>query len=363
MKIERLNSFKLNRLSEKEIRNLEILDLISKKGPISRTEISKITGINIVSISNYINNYLDKRIASERGLDISTGGRKPELVELNISDNYVLGVDIGEEETRVVLTDLKIRQIETVKIETSSGTVIGLISDIIEKSRIPATSIRAIGISVLEDTLLAGETIGKHFKIETFYGDACVSAAFGEKRLNPDADAEKILYIHSDLGCGVMVEGNVCRVADETDETLKYLRPWPEGLGILAAAREEVSKGVGTEIVELAKGKLGNIKDTIVMEAATNNDEVASNIVKSISINLGLRIAYLINLLGPDVVAIGGGIEKSGEAVFGMVRKMVQRLALNKYAKDVKIIPGCLGEDACALGAASLAVREIFLRM
>lgn len=362
MKIERPNSFKLNRLSEKETRNLDILALISKRGPISRTEISKIAGINIVSTSNYINSYLDKGVVSEKGLDVSTGGRKPELLELNISDNYVLGVDIGSEETGVVLTDLKIKQIEKARIKTSAEAVIGLIGDIIKKSRIPSTAIKTIGISASQDTLPVGTAIENYFKIEAFYGDRPSSAAFGEKRLNTIADVEKLLYIHSDLGWGVMVEGNVCRVADEAEETLKYLRPWPEELGILAAARGEVSKGVGTKIVELAEGKIDNIKEEMVIEAAINNDEVASNIIESIGINLGLRIAYLVNLFGPDVVAIGGGIERGGEAVFGTMRKMVQRLALNKYAKGIKIVPGYLGEDACALGAASLAVREVFLR-
>ncbi len=54
--------FHYRTLSDKERKNLAILELIRKKGPISRTEISHITDINIVSISNYIKDYMDKNI-------------------------------------------------------------------------------------------------------------------------------------------------------------------------------------------------------------------------------------------------------------------------------------------------------------
>ena len=83
-------------LSEKDVKSLKILDLIIKKGIISRTEISKITGINIVSISNYIHKYIEHKLIIEKGFDVSTGGRKPELVELNTNDNRVIGVEIGK---------------------------------------------------------------------------------------------------------------------------------------------------------------------------------------------------------------------------------------------------------------------------
>ena len=71
--------FHYRSLSDKERKNLAILELIRKKSPISRTEISRITDINIVSISNYVKDYIDKKILLETGWDVSTGGRRPEF--------------------------------------------------------------------------------------------------------------------------------------------------------------------------------------------------------------------------------------------------------------------------------------------
>jgi len=75
-----------------------------------------------------------------------------------------------------------------------------------------------------------------------------------------------------------------------------------------------------------------------------------------------VRIAYLVNLFNPEVVVVGGGVEKAGELILDPIRKAVKKLAFSEQAGIVKIITSALGEDAVSLGAASLAVREIFLK-
>jgi len=47
-------------LTDKERKNLSILEVIRKNGPISRTDISKLTELNIVTVSNYVNHYIKK---------------------------------------------------------------------------------------------------------------------------------------------------------------------------------------------------------------------------------------------------------------------------------------------------------------
>jgi glucokinase len=115
-------------------------------------------------------------------------------------------------------------------------------------------------------------------------------------------------------------------------------------------------------MVSLAKGDIRNITEDVVIEAARQNDEVALNIVQSVGINLGLRTAFLMNLFTPEAVVVGGGPEKAGGIIFTPIEKMVSRLSFGKLAPNVKIVPGSLGDEAVVLGAASLAVREMFLQ-
>ncbi len=91
----RERGLKEERFTEKERRNLAILDIIRRCREVSRAEISRITHLNIVTISNYIDDYIKKGLVLEKGLDVSTGGRRPELLELNSKYGYTIGIDLG----------------------------------------------------------------------------------------------------------------------------------------------------------------------------------------------------------------------------------------------------------------------------
>ena len=374
MKTEKTRLFGYYDLSEKARKNIEILELIKKKGVISRSDISRITGINIISVSNYIKEYIDKKIVFEKGPDVSTGGRPPELVGLNAKSNYVIGLDIDGPDIKIALADLSVNVADKIKHTASNSAklpdeLITLISNLLERSGVATELVKAIGIGSSDDNPLpAARALEKSFNADIFVGGRAHCAAFGEKRLNPAAaDVESIIYMHSSIGRGIVIKDDICldesSAAAGLEEKLQYLKPWDESLSLESAARQEVSRGIGTKIVGLANGRVENITESVVIEAAKLNDEVALNIVQATSINLGLRIAYLINLFSPKAVLIGGeAIEKAGELVLSPIRKMVKRLALSNILETVKVDKGLLGEDAVLLGAATLAVREVFLK-
>lgn len=375
--------FTCQELAEKERRNLLIADLIRTKGVISRTEISRITGMNAVSVSNYVNNYIRKRIVLEKGFDVSSGGRKPELIEFNSKGIYVVGVEAGARGIRGVLADLAMNVAAKARISTEDGIgldlqIVRLVEELLEKARINKDAVKAIGIGIPDNGYvhLAGE-VQKRLGVDAFVGGYAFCSAFGEKRLNPEADAENILYIYSDRGRGIAIKGFVFFGAagkfgelDTPDlkeekvagEELKYLQPWGEGFSIVRAAKERVAKGIGTKIVDIAKADISGIAEETVIEAALQKDQTASDIINIVGINLGLRIAYLINLFNPQIVVVGGGVERAGELILSPIKKMINKFASIKQPGASKIKASILGEDAVMLGASSLAAREIFLK-
>ncbi|MDO8525991.1 MAG: ROK family protein [Candidatus Omnitrophota bacterium] len=389
METKRNGFFTYHTLSERERKNLLILELIKNKGSISRTEISKETDINIVSISTYIKAYLDEHLVVEKGLDSSTGGRRPELVELNQDGAFIIGVDINSHAMIATVTDLTLKVMGRLKIQNPNSDekglesrCINLLHELINSAGIKELDIKAIGIGVADVGLIQLRgVIEKEFNARAFVGHDASCAAFGEKTLNLDADVEELLYMYSDIGCGIIIRGDIylgaggsagelqisnSHISKEEEAVLirdsKYLKPWSSELGIISSARREIEKGVGTKMVAIAKGDIANLTREVVIEAARQNDEVALYIVQNAAINLGLRIAYLVNLFNPEVVVIGGGIEKAGELVLAPIMDKIKRFAFSAQAEIVRVIPSTLGEDAVSLGAASLAVREIFLK-
>jgi len=148
------------------------------------------------------------------------------------------------------------------------------------------------------------------------------------------------------------------------DKDPSYLRPWGVDLGITQEARKILSKEkTDSKIMDLAGDDLDNITPDIIIEAAKGKDKIATEIIENAGANLGIRIAYLVNLFNPEVVVIGGGIEQAGELLLGPVRKSVRSLAFEEPANTVKIVPSRLGDSAVALGAAALVLREIFAQI
>jgi predicted NBD/HSP70 family sugar kinase len=402
--------FKYQVLSDKEKKNLMLLDIIIQKGPISRTDISKETDLNIVTVSNYVNNYIEKSLVVEKGFDISSGGRKPTLVELDANGGYAVGIDIGPIEEVAIMTDLSAKIIWKEKRKRPQGNMeevikvaMDLLADIIANSKIPREKIMAVGFGIsgvidegtgtVRDTdPRRGRTTGSisafreavesKFQLPVFIGNDATCAAFGEKRLSLERNIENMLYVYSDVGCGIIIKGDIyCGTggsageiqlsselvneeeAKSTARELYYLRPMGVDLGIVAKAKEAIEEGVGTKILELANGKPAEIALDKVIKAAESGDKLAAELIGSAGINLGTRIAYLINLFNPEVVVIGGGIEKAGELILEPIRRTVRKLAFEEPAAKVRIIPSALGDEAVALGAASLVLREVFTQV
>ena len=63
--------FKGENLSERARKNLFILDAIRRRGPISKTDISGLIGLNVVTVSNYVDEFLRHKIVFEKEFDIS----------------------------------------------------------------------------------------------------------------------------------------------------------------------------------------------------------------------------------------------------------------------------------------------------
>ena len=111
---------------------------------------------------------------------------------------------------------------------------------------------------------------------------------------------------------------------------------------------------MGREIVHVLEqvGREKGLKKEILIEA-----------IETAGGALGIRIAFLVNLLNPDVVVVGGGIEQAGSVLLDSVRRSVKKWAFEEMAEVVKIIPARLGPDSVPLGAASLVIRNVFSKV
>src|SRR3989338_3737638 len=140
-------------LNDHEKKNLQILDTIRKKGPIARTDISRLIGLNIVTVTSYVDQYIKKGVIKEVGIDVSSGGRKPTLVDLNPQATFLVGVGLNIVDMIAVLCNLKGEIVCNISKERplQAGEALvqsmaSLVDELFQKSKVELGKVHGIGI-------------------------------------------------------------------------------------------------------------------------------------------------------------------------------------------------------------------------
>lgn len=392
-------------LNDHEKKNLQILDTIRKKGPIARAEISRLIGLNIVTVTSYVDQYIKKGVIKEVGIDVSSGGRKPTLVDLNPSAIYLVGVGLNIVDMIAVLCNLKGESIFSVKKERplQSGealvmSMVSLVQELFQKSKVDTHKVHGIGIGIPgifnRDTstvrwpvgLLEGDlaiSVSIHgifeekFGIPTVVDNDANAAVFGEEWYGGGLGVQHAIYLYSGSGCGFMINGQIYRGAngcagewlfdiEKEDPKGMVLESYKSGtwsldLGIAKQAQGLQAKNAQSKIYEIAKNDSKKITITVVAKAAETGDAFANKLLKEAGTHLGKKAAFLVNLFNPEILIIGGGVEIAGAPFLDAVRETVKQCSIPEATEKLRIIPSQLGENGVPLGSAALVAQNYFI--
>ncbi|MCK9432912.1 MAG: ROK family protein [Candidatus Omnitrophica bacterium] len=399
--------------SEKEKRNIEILGILRKRGPVSRSDISQEMGINVVSISNYIDDFIKYNLVYEKELDISEGGRRPVLLDLNPRAGYAIGVGLNLMNMVGLLVDLKGNIITKTQIARPQASVkevseclLEIVREILRRSKVYVEKIKGIGVGIAGlinkedgsihwpqkmdhyytyasvDLPLRG-LIEKEFNFPTLIENDSTSACFGEHWIDSQNNYKNVLYMFSGVGCGMIINGELYRGAQGyAGETSVYnykeqdlfncdaaqpcfIKRWDLDLGIVQEVKKELlsDKQKAKGFLDVISGNIEDLDLRSVFNAARLKNPVALAAMEKAAKRLGIKIAYLVNLLNPQIVVIGGGFEESGEEFLHTVKNTVGEWAFRESTSNLKITYSQLRENAVALGAASLVLEKVFAQL
>ncbi len=122
-----------------------------------------------------------------------------------------------------------------------------------------------------------------------------------------------------------------------------------------------IRKGIHSVLAEKIARKAGRLKSSDLADAVAIGDHVATSEVHRAAHFLGLGLGSLINVVGPEIIIIGGGVTVAlGESFLELVRATAREQALADPLGKVRIESAALGDDSGILGAALLA-RERFV--
>lgn len=121
-----------------------------------------------------------------------------------------------------------------------------------------------------------------------------------------------------------------------------------------------VRNGIPTALSDKLARKSGVLKSRDLAEAVAAADPVAVQETRRAARFLGLGLGSLMNVLGPEIVIIGGGVtEALGEPFLEQIRTAARGQTLADLEAKIRIERAALGDDAGILGAALLAREKI----
>ncbi len=120
-----------------------------------------------------------------------------------------------------------------------------------------------------------------------------------------------------------------------------------------------VKDGEKTILTEMLGDNLEDMRSGDLRRAIRKGDKFAGKVVEQAAEYIGLGVANLINLFGPEIVVLGGGvIEALADEMMSVIVKTAKEHALPGTIKGVDFVASKLGDNAGITGAAVLVRRE-----
>lgn len=388
----------------KDINTSTILQMVRTKGPISRAEISKLTGLNPATVSSNVGSLMETGLVRETGIGASSGGRKPMLIELNPGAYYVIGVDMGTTDVSTGITDLEGRiqckvtlPFRDLKEPKDILAVIGQsIRDVLQTSGLSSERMIGIGMGIhgLVDpdngiSLFApafqwenvpiAEPFSEEFGLPVSIDNDVRAMALGEKWFGKAADVGNFVFLNigTGIGSGIYVNGELIQGAHFGAGEIGHIRTVEQGercfcgkTGCLSTlvsgpaierrARAAAEAGESPVLLELAASEPARITGELIHHAALQGDPFSLRLLDETGRLIGGALSVIINLLNPEMVLIGGGVANGGPYIFDGMKAEVERQAMQNNIRKIYIGPAGLGDDCGIIGAATLILRSVF---
>lgn len=356
-----------------KINQNSILELLRKKGAMSRADISRELEMSFPSVSSNVKKLILLDLIKEAGAGSNMLGRKSTLLCFNDQKGFVLGIDAGRFAIRAMTATLLGDRLSIVKntlAKAADGKSMVLqmektADEAIKKSgKDPADLLCiVIGIPGIRDdktgrNLLAPYIDGwedidlkkefeKKYATKVMIENSVDLGAIAEKWKGAANGHSDIVYINYGIGigCSVIINGELIRgannAAGETGFMLPDLKYMQERFDKQGALEKLIS---GRALME--KAGCDDMKDVFI------NEKLISDMISYFS----MMLIGIVSVLNPELLIISGGI---GEQ---MIKRYKQDLIgiLGAHVPFVpKLLCSMLGDEANVTGAIAVCLRVV----
>ena len=387
---------KVDSRAMREVNRSIVLDIIRRGGRVSRTDLARRSTLTKPTVSAIVEDLLARGIVQEVGFGktVASGGRRARLLEFNDASAAYLGVCFGVTTTTVGLADARgevrfRRAVPTLHGDPQAmvATVAGLAGEVCEEAGFPREKLQTVGVTVPgmvnADTghiafapnlswadVPLRDLVTSALGVPVVVNNVTSAGALAEARVGVAKGVRSFVwaYVGSGVGAGIVLDGHVfsgrhgfsgeighCAIVAEGPLCSCGMRGCLEtlvsGRAVVRAAEAALEGGEASALRGVAP-----LDVLAIAAAARSGDALAQRIFANVGEHLGVGVSYLVNILDPELVVLGGSLLEAGDLVLDGTRASMARHSLK--GSGIPVVVSALGDDAGLIGAVFAAMDQ-----
>lgn len=365
-----------------------IIYLLSKERELTKLDISRSLDISVPTVTTIVGELKEEGIVEEGGMATSTGGRKPVIIKFLPDSRYSIGIDLGRDYVRAILTNLDSSIIKDRKIELSVinesevlSVIKTLIEDLMNSQDDTRSKLLGIGLSlpgiVNEKELrldiatnfrlknISFKDIHSYFNLPIFLENEANAGALAESRLGIAKNLSNLIYVSvtEGIGGGILINNDMYKGNDKRAGEIGHMCISKNGRQCNCGRKGcwetyASNRALVRDYNEKTNEALKSISQ--VMQKYELGEENAVNVIEEYIDNLAEGIESLIFIFNPDYIIIGGEISRYSNILKHRLSSKI--FNNNEFYKegDVNILFSSLGSDSNILGASLIPILNSF---
>jgi N-acetylglucosamine repressor len=393
----------LNNIERKKyVQKIKIIKYLYVEGAQSIANIGNRLNISLPTLTGVITELIAEGLVEKQGRGKSGGGRKPDLYGLQENSLFVLGVEMGNHETRMAIfnnEDVNVTGTQTFSIRLSKdGQAIDALCqharELIQQSGINPDKLIGIGINMpglvdsragINHTYLQvpgqslRQVLEEKLNKPVYIENDAKSIALAEYRFGLAEGKKDVLVISIDwgLGLGMLLNGKLYSGTSgfagefshipliENGELCHCgkqgcLETVASGRALARLAKEGIRAGKSAMLNAIVEQDADTVEPHLVIEAAMKGDQYAIHILSQVGFHLGKGIAVLIQLLNPEMIILGGRVAQANHYIITPIQQALHIYCMPQLREKTSIAVSRLGENAGLLGSVAMVMENIF---
>ncbi|MBE3577129.1 MAG: ROK family transcriptional regulator [Limnochordales bacterium] len=383
-------------------RHKRLFQLIASRPGWTRQQLAEATGWSGAAVWQVSKDLIEAGFVAAEGQGPSRGGRRPTLLTL-AGDKYLLAVVRvhGNRllEARWLTANGRLLQGLPAQISRweEGSDLVACLAELVQAGmrRLPA-DLTPVGVALILPGLVdrggrllfssplglkdfpVSRALGDRLGLPVVAGNDVDLAALAESRWGKGRDARRLIYLWVDqgIGVGLVFDGRLYLGSHTSAGELGHFTVDPSGAlcrcgnrgclgvtasepGLIGQASRLIWVDQQNELRRLTGGDLNRLSLQQVARAVGAGDPLARQMVDQALDHLGLALANLVNLLGPDLILVSGSVyEMDPRLVMGRLQAAVTNHSLPVFREAVRLEAAALGEEGRFMGGVAL-FREV----